>query len=149
MSGKPKLDGPGGSEKNLRIAIIKLIRNLDNKTLVVWATDCAEHVLPYFEEKYPKDDRPRKAIETARAWAQGKATVGEARTAAFASHAAARDTDRGAARAAARSAGQAAATVHVPDHAIHAANYAATINSTERAWQYQHLLEIRKFRNKN
>ena len=30
----------------------------DHRSLALWATDCAEHVLPYFEEKYPKDDRP-------------------------------------------------------------------------------------------
>ena len=37
------------------------------KSLALWAADCAEHVLQYFEEKYPKDDRPRKAIEAGRA----------------------------------------------------------------------------------
>ncbi|WP_374058322.1 putative immunity protein [Thermaerobacillus caldiproteolyticus] len=36
---------------------------LDHRTLVLWATDCTEHVLLYFEGKYPKDDRPQKAIE--------------------------------------------------------------------------------------
>src|SRR5262245_7566229 len=38
------------------------------------------------------DDRPRRAIETARAWAAGAVSVGAARTAAVAAHAAARDT---------------------------------------------------------
>ena len=28
----------------------------DHRSLVLWAADCAEHVLAYFEEKYPKDD---------------------------------------------------------------------------------------------
>jgi hypothetical protein len=35
----------------------------DHRSLVLWATDCAEHVLPSFEEKYPRDHRPRNAIE--------------------------------------------------------------------------------------
>ncbi|MHA1738043.1 MAG: putative immunity protein, partial [Candidatus Heimdallarchaeota archaeon] len=43
--------------------ITELTKNLDKRTLVIWATDCAEHVLSYFEEKYPKDKRPREAIE--------------------------------------------------------------------------------------
>jgi len=57
----------------------------------LWAADCAEHVLPYFEAKHPQDDRPRKAIEAARAWVRGEIRCGEARAAALAAHAAARD----------------------------------------------------------
>ena len=34
----------------------------DHRALALWAADCAERVLPYFEELYPGDDRPRKAI---------------------------------------------------------------------------------------
>jgi hypothetical protein len=29
----------------------------------VWAADCAERVLQYFEKEFPKDDCPRKAFE--------------------------------------------------------------------------------------
>jgi hypothetical protein len=136
--------------------IAELLSKLDHKTLVIWATDCAEHVLPYFEEKYPKDNRPRKAIEAGRAWIRGEIAMSEARTAAFAAHAAARDANTDAARAAARAAGHAAATAHVADHAVHAATYAAratghTVDSLdvdaaiakERVWQYQQLLNLR------
>jgi hypothetical protein len=136
--------------------IAELLSKLDHKTLVIWATDCAEHVLPYFEEKYPKDNRPRKAIEAGRAWIRGEIAMSEARTAAFAAHAAARDANPDAARAAARAAGHAAATAHVAGHAVHAATYAAraaghTVDSTdvdaaiakERDWQYQQLLNLR------
>jgi len=35
----------------------------DQKMLALWAADCAERVLPLFEKEYPKDPRPRKAIE--------------------------------------------------------------------------------------
>jgi len=98
----------------------------DHRSLVLWATDCAEHVLPYFEEKYPKDDRPRKAVEAGRAWVRGEIALSEARAAAFAAHAAARDADQPAARAAARAAGHAAATAHIAGHAGHAAAYAVT-----------------------
>ena len=96
----------------------------DHRALALWAADCAGYVLPTFETRYPQDDRPRKAIEAGRAWARGKAPVSEARTAAFAAHAAARDADNPAARAAARAAGHAAATAHVAGHARRAADYA-------------------------
>ena len=120
----------------------------DHRSLALWAADCAEHVLPYFEEMCPYDDRPRKAVEAGRAWARGEMTVGEARAAAFAAQAAARE----ARQAAARGAGHAAATAHVAGHADHAATYAVTAATgaagpeaaaaaaaKERDWQYRHL----------
>ena len=105
----------------------------DHRLLAVWAADCAEHVLPYFEEKYPNDDRPRKAVEAARAWTRGEIRVGEARTAALAAHAAAREADDAAACAAARAAGHAAATAHVAGHARGAASYAVKASATSAA----------------
>lgn len=125
----------------------------DHRSLVLWATDCAEHVIPYFEEKYPKDDRPRKAIEAGRAWVCGEIGMSEARAAAFAAHAAARNADEAPARAAARAAAHAAATAHVAGHAAHAADYAVKAAATavptdsaaaaaeERDRQYQRLPE--------
>ena len=97
----------------------------DHRSLALSAADCAERVLPFFEKECLGDGRPRKAIEAARAWARGEIKISEARAAAFAAHAAARDTNHSAARAAARAAGHAAATAHVAGHAQHAANYAA------------------------
>ncbi len=118
----------------------------DHSLLALWAADCAEHVLPYFEEKCPKDDRPQKAIEAARAWTRGKIRVSEARAAALAAHAAAREADDDAARAAARAAGHAAATAHVPGHARGAASYAvkaaaASSATREAGWQRRRLPE--------
>ncbi len=124
-----------------------------HRLLAAWAADCAEHVLPLFTKQCPRDDRPRKAIEAARAWSRGEISVGEARTAAIASHAAARDTADGAARAVARAAGHAAATAHMGDHARGPALYAvkavqasgkadvARTADRERAWQRKRLPE--------
>ena len=95
-----------------------------HRLLVRWAADCAEHVLPLFTARYPDDDRPRRAIETVRAWARGEASVGEARAAAFAAHAAARSATDAAAREVARAAGHAVATAHMADHELGAAAYA-------------------------
>jgi len=117
---------------------------LEKKALVIWAVKCAEHVLPYFEEKYSRDNRPRKAIETARAWVKKKIKLQEIRKISLASHAAARKAKNPSAIAAARSAGQAVAACHAALHSIAAANYAikavGTENSSkEREWQYKHL----------
>lgn len=95
-----------------------------HRLLASWAADCAEHVLPLFTARYPADDRPRRAIETARAWSRGGATTSEARAAASASHAAARSVSDAPAGAAARAAGHAAATAHMADHELGAAAYA-------------------------
>ena len=123
-----------------------------HRLLATWAADCAEHVLPLFKGQYPQDDRPRRAIEAARAWARGEFTVGEARAAGIAAHAAARKAVEGAARAAARAAGQAVGTAHMADHARHAAAYAVQAVQAagrggnaradrERTWQLERLPE--------
>ena len=36
---------------------------------ILFAADCAERVLPLFEQRFPNDDRPRKAIAAARNYA--------------------------------------------------------------------------------
>ena len=95
-----------------------------HRLLSIWAADCAELVLPLFTEKFPEDDRPSKAIAVGRAWSRGEATVGEARKAAFAAHAAAKGLVDTSAREVARSAGHAVSTAHMADHALVAAAYA-------------------------
>ena len=64
-----------------------------DRAMRLMAADFAEAVLPIFEREYPDDDRPRKAIQAARYFANGKIT----------------DQERDAARAAAWAAGWAAA----------------------------------------
>jgi hypothetical protein len=99
------------------------LQDADHHLLALWAADCAEHVLPLFEEEQPHDDRPRRAIELARAWARGEITMTQARTAAGHANAAARALG-GAARHAAFAAAQAAAVAHVAAHELGAAAYA-------------------------
>ena len=139
---------------NKKAQKIKLDKK-DHKALVLWAADCAEHVLPYFEKEYPKDNRPRKAIEEARSWARGDEPMKMSviRSAALAAHAAARATENRAARAAARAAGQAVATVHVAGHAGAVVYYinkvveavlAGQVNiARERAWLRRKLADER------
>ena len=95
----------------------------DHHLLAVWAADCAEHVLPFFEAEQPSDMRPRHAIEAARAWARGEITMTQARAAGGHAMGAARDLS-GAARHAAYAAGQAGVVAHVAAHELGAAAYA-------------------------
>ncbi|HEX3814407.1 MAG TPA: hypothetical protein VHX59_16345 [Mycobacteriales bacterium] len=95
----------------------------DHQLLALWAASCAEHVLEHFESARPRDPRPRHAIEQARAWVRGEATMMLARAAGGHAMGAARDL-RGAARHAAYAAGQAGAVAHVAAHELGAAAYA-------------------------
>ena len=99
------------------------LQDADHHLLALWAADCAQHVLHLFEEVRPNDDRPRQAIEQARAWVRGEVTMTQSRTAAGHANAAARDL-KGAARFAAYAAAQAAAVAHVAAHELGAAAYA-------------------------
>ena len=56
------------------------------KQVVLAACACAETALKYVKKG---EDRPRKAIETARAWVRGEATTAQVRAAAAAAYAAA------------------------------------------------------------
>ncbi|MGP0583550.1 putative immunity protein [Paenibacillus timonensis] len=128
----------------------------DQRILALWAADCAERVLACFEAERSGDQRPRKAIEAARAWVRGEVSMAAARAAAFAAHNAAREAGHEAASAAARAAGHAAATAHVAEHAAHSATYAAKAmarapgdadaakakTEMERQWQLRRLLEL-------
>jgi hypothetical protein len=119
----------------------------DHHLLATWAADCAEHVLALFEAARPDDDRPRRAIGLARAWARGEVPMTASRTAAGHANAAARDL-RGAPRHAAYAAAQAAAVAHVAAHELGAAAYAIraaqaavppgereAVRRAERDWQ--------------
>ncbi|HTY90963.1 MAG TPA: hypothetical protein VMC84_07280 [Methanocella sp.] len=124
----------------------------DQKILAVWAADCAEHVLPYFEEVRPDDDRPRKAIEECREWARtGVFRMKVIRAASLSAHAAAKEVkENDAACFAAHAAGQAVGTAHVNTHALGSSIYgirsvaAYTGNMDdglvkEREWQLERL----------
>ncbi|MEJ2151245.1 MAG: hypothetical protein P8Z40_17525 [Chloroflexota bacterium] len=80
-----------------KAGFIELVEQTDQKTLAVWAVDCAMRVLPYFEEAYPDDRRPRQAVETLQEWIRtGVFKMAVIRKASLDSHAAARmDTHRG------------------------------------------------------
>jgi immunity protein 5 of polymorphic toxin system len=138
--------------------LVLLVNGTDHITVALWAIDCAERVMPYFEEKYPQDHRPRLAIETLKRWIDtGEFRMAVIRKASLDAHAAAREVgDEIPARSAAHAAGQAVATAHVPRHAYGPAIYAQqavyraanpadadAAVAKEREWQYYHLLAIK------
>ena len=139
-------------------SLVDRIGKTDKKTLAVWAIECAKRVLPYFEEEFPEDPRPRNALKALQAWIKtGEFHMAVIRKASLDAHAAAREVgEDNPARSAARAAGQAIATAHVPGHSLGAAQYAlqavyrANIPSRaeaavarERDWQYRHLIKLR------
>ena len=132
---------------------MKKYNKQDQVLLADYAADCAGRVLPFFEKAYPKDDRPRKAIEVCRIWiSTGMFKMSDIRRASLAAHAAAHEAkENNAACFAARAAGQAVATAHVPQHTFGAAYYAlkaiaaantdidAVKTAKEHNWQSRHL----------
>jgi hypothetical protein len=105
---------------------VKKYSREDQRTMAVWAADCAERVLPVFERQHPNDERPRMAIEACREWVStGVFRMADIRGASLGAHAAAREAKADdAACFAARAAGQAVATAHVPQHAFGGSYYA-------------------------
>jgi hypothetical protein len=99
------------------------LQDTDHHLLAIWAADCAQHVLHLYEELHPNDERPRGAIEAARAWAQGAITMSQSKAAGGHAMAAARSLS-GAPRYTAYAAGQAGVVAHVAAHELGAAAYA-------------------------
>jgi hypothetical protein len=125
------------------------LSDTDHQLLALWAAECAEHVLPYFEDQQPSDSRPRAAIAAARAWARGEMRMMDARACGGHAMGAARPL-HGSARYAALAAGQAACVGHVPEHDLGAAAYAiraakaanphdSSAGRAERDWQRSRL----------
>ena len=91
-----------------RARVTKKLNTWNERTARLFAVDCAERVLPLFEKRHPNDDRPRKAIQAARDYANGKITKEALAAAGAAAWDAAGDAARAAARAAWAAAGAAA-----------------------------------------
>ncbi len=152
--GRPLRDSNKSVVKQARA--IRIAKGWNNKTLRIFAADCAERVLPIWQKKYPNDDRPFKAIQAARAFAKGKISFGEMVTARAAAGDAAGDAGdaagdaaRDAARAAARdAAGDAAwdAGDAAGDAARAAARDAAGDAAWDAAWDAERKWQLKKLK---
>jgi hypothetical protein len=97
--------------------LIKKLNSWDEKTIRLFAADCSEHVLHFFEDRCPNDDRPRKAIQASRDFAKGTITDEAWAVAWSAARAAAWAVAWAAARAAVWAAAWAAARAAARDEA--------------------------------
>lgn len=97
----------------------------DRRTLVLTACACARTALVHVPEG---EQRPRKAIETAEAWARGDATIEEVLGAAHAAHAA--NAANAYAYAAYYAANDAASVHYAASASVHAANAYAYANAS-------------------
>lgn len=132
-----------GSHTIVRQArLLRRLETWNERTARLFTIDCAEHVLHIFEDAFPNQKAPRKAIEVARRYANDRAT----------------DEERTAALAAARTAYWSAQAPLTAAHAAGAASFAAVRGAarsgardaarcgvqaaaTERPWQVEQLMK--------
>jgi hypothetical protein len=101
-----------------------LTRIFDKTQNIKYAIFAAEQVIGIYEKDYPKDDRPRKAIEAAKDYLK-KSNANAANAAAYAAANAAANAAAYAAANAAKAAAKAAANAAKAAYAANAANAAA------------------------
>jgi hypothetical protein len=123
--------------------LVERVGVCDKKLLRLFGADCAERVLPIFLKVLPNDDRPAKAIQAARDFANGKIDDAAQAAAWAAAWDAAEDAAGDAAWYAAQAAG-AAAGAAAQAAAGAAARAAAwdTVGYAERQWQGEHLVDM-------
>ena len=122
------------------------LRKEQHRQLILWACACSSHVLPLFGNEI--DNRLTDALMIARKWADGNATVGDARKSSVGAIRVANENSDPVLVAVARSVGHAVATAHMADHSPGSADYAlkAVKNAglsieAERKWQDEQLPE--------
>lgn len=123
-----------------RLRIVRKVKGINERSLRLFAADHAEQVLPIFEQERPADDRPRKAIAAARAYAEGRITHAARDAASAAAMAAARDAASAAAWATAYAAASAAAWAAARAAASAATMAAARAAASVAGWQTDRLL---------
>ena len=143
------------------IWLLRKSGNLDKPKAVELAIACARHVLKIFEQKYPDNKRPRKAIEAALEWLknptennrESASAYAAAANAAYAYAADAAATNAAAAAAAAAADAAYAAAAYAAAYAASAASaaaaatyadaaYADAAKLKERKWQADKIREI-------
>lgn len=119
----------------------------EHRALMLWAIACAGRVLPLY--KGTGKNVLEEVLGTAKAWADGMATTGEAMKASLKAHAVARADADAVSVSVARAIGQGVATAHMADHSMGAALYALqAVNRAgksaekEKAWQHEKLKKL-------
>jgi hypothetical protein len=107
------------------------MNHADVAELTLWAAGCAHRVLSSFESRHRADQRPRRALEAAEAWARGELKAEAVRELARGAERAARESQHPAAIAAARACAEAAYLSRGAHHAQSAAAYARVAIASE------------------
>ena len=155
---KPKFAFTASVEIFKKKGAFELADKTNHRTLGIWALECTERVMSYFEDAYPDDSRPHQALLALQEWIDtGAFSMKAFRAVALPAHAAAKEIGNNCpAASVAHAAGQAAGTAHGPRHCFGAANYAlqaiyratndnneAKLAATkEQNWQLQRLQEL-------
>jgi len=117
------------------VALMRLIDTQSKATICNWCIGYAEeNILPIFEKHCPNDERPRKALNAASDYLDGKVRFPVVKNIILNEcHAAARKLDGNpAAQAAARACGQGSAVVHTLSHSIGIYFYGAAAVAYDR-----------------
>lgn len=119
----------------------------NHRALILWAVDCVQHGIQTLKES-EVDERALESLRIAVQWAQGNASVGDAREAAVNAHAAARSSTDKTQQAIYRACGHAVATAHMADHSLRARAYILkaielkNLNTKDESeWQIEHAHE--------
>lgn len=100
--------------KNLSL----IVSRQSHKALILWALELAEEGVKTLENKYPKENSPRLALEFARAWSKGDIKMPLAKRAILNCHAFCKKISNLEDIAICHAVGQACAVVHTPKHAL-------------------------------
>lgn len=95
-----------------------LFREQEHRTVVLWALELAAESVAELEERYPDESRPRQALESAWAWAEGEIRMRAAQRKILDCHALAGKVNSKEDAAICHAVGQACAVVHTAGHAI-------------------------------
>ena len=138
--------------------LMQLMNLADHHALAQWAIECLQRVLDVFEERYPADRTPQKAVAILEEWMQGRISMWEARKFCWTVLKLAREIepeDKVCCQIL-RAANHCLAVCHVPSHAEGTAMYVVSaiqhlnqgkdnvieLMERERQWQVQRLEEL-------
>ena len=121
------------------LAAAKRDRDDAMRRIWLWEADCAAHVLPIFETRFPDDKRPRLAIQAKRRYARGEISRTDWLEAQSAAMAAGQDAGPSAAGDAARTASGGDIVFHGM-LAVETATRDAAIAAAEHQWQRDRLV---------
>lgn len=94
------------------------ILSAGQKAAILWALDFAKESVLLLESAHPEEDRPRRALNASRLWAEGKLKMPAAQREILRCHAWAKELQSPEETALCHAVGQACSTVHTIRHAI-------------------------------